>query len=375
MSDDEEVNIRGDMKNFMRHMCLPAAVFLLAAVMAAGQTLVIEGTEGRREYAAAAVRDLRFAELDSLSNAALSLHTTTGIRQLRLADIDSLAFRDSTQLVIYHGGEEDSYRHADIEYADITPLCLPDRPEGARSGSEFMEDIPGMSFSEREPLILAEILSGNIPDIARTPVTLTSTFTDANGIACEVEYDVMTDCLSIGTNMDHCRIPMGPETAQQIADAFGCILTTRKLCDDIWRHATVRLTPIPYAPVGNNNEQVYKFVEHNGDINAAREAAGGSIHELIAGIKKDVVICNAIKDKPDRVAIYGWHYTSGSPIQPLYTGHYDSYVDYSHGIRLVNAVIRVDGIPMHAEDILKDPVLYKLLSDENGIMEQPRYSY
>ncbi|MDZ7796070.1 MAG: hypothetical protein U5N56_03085 [Candidatus Marinimicrobia bacterium] len=238
-----------------------------------------------------------------------------------------------------------------------------------------MEDILDMSFAEREPLILAEILSGNMPDIFRDPITVTTTFTDAGGASHEVEYDVMSDYLSIGTNMDYCRIPMGPETAQQIADAFGCILTTRKLCDDIWQHATVRLTPIFYAPVGNNNEQVYKFVQHNEDINAARDEEGGSIHELIAGIKKDVVICNAIKDKPDRVAIYGWHYKNGSPIQPLYTNHYDSYVDYSHGIRLVNAVIRVDGVPMHAEDILKDPVLYKLLSDENGIMEQPRYSY
>ncbi|MBN2201885.1 hypothetical protein JW777_08035, partial [bacterium] len=172
-----------------------------------------------------------------------------------------------------------------------------------------------------------------------------------------------------------CRIPMGPKTAQAIADAYGCILTTRKLCDDIWRHAVVRLSPIPYAPVGDNNSQVYKFVEHNTDINAARDAEGGQIHELIAGIKKDVVICNAIRTKPGYVAIYGWHYTSGSSIQPLYTGHVDWYVDYSHGIRLVNAAIRVDGVPLQAADILKDPVLYKLLSDEDGVMSQPRYLY
>lgn len=362
------------MNKKIRYFCC-LTVLLLTAAMPAGQTLVIEGEAERWEYTADTIRKLAFAELDSLSNAALSLHTTTGIRQVRLADIDSLAFRDSTQLVIYHGGEEDSYRHADIEYADITPLCLPDRPEDAPGGTEFMEDILGMSFGEREPLILAEILNGNMPDILRDPITVTTTFTDADGVSREVAYDVMSDYLSIGTNADYCRIPMGPETAQKIADAFGCILTTRKLCDDIWQHATVRLAPIPYAPVGNNNEQVYKFVEHNEDINTAREEENGSIHELIAGIKKDVVICNALKNMPDRVAIYGWHYKSGSPIQPLYTGHYDSYVDYSHGIRLVNAVIRVDGVPMHAEAILKDPVLYKLLSDENGVMEQPRYDY
>lgn len=358
------------MKTFLKYCSC-----LLFVALLAGQTLVIETAEGRLEYDADAVRKFVFAETDSLSNRALSLHTSTGIRHVRLSEIDSLYFYDSATLAIRHGDSEDHYRHADILFAEITPLCLPDRPESARSGSEFMQDILGMNFSEREPLILAEILNGNMPDIARDFITLTSTFQDANGIAHEVSYDVMSDYLSIGTNMDYCRIPMGPKSAQQIADAFGCILTTTKLCDDIWKHATVRLTPIPYAPVGNNNEQVYKFVEHNEDINAAREAENGTIHELIAGIKKDVVICNALKNKPGYVAIYGWHYQSGSPIQPLYTGHYDSYVDYSHGIRLINAVIRVDGIPMRAENILKDPVLYKLLSKESGIMEQPRYNY
>ena len=96
---------------------------------------------------------------------------------------------------------------------------------------------------------------------------------------------------------------------------------------------------------------------------------------MIAGIKKDVVICNAIKTKPGYVAIYGWHYLTGVRIQPLYTGHVDWYVDYSHGIRLVNTVVRVDGMAMNAYDILNDPILYKLLSDEEGIMSFPHYRY
>lgn len=252
---------------------------------------------------------------------------------------------------------------------------IPSRPDSARSGSEFMEVILGTTFSQREPQILEEILNGNIPDILRDFITLTSTFQDANGTNHIVEYDVMSDYLSIGSNEDYCRIPMGPHTAQSIADTFGCILTTPKLCDDIWKHATVRLDPIPYYPVGDNNSQVYKFVEHNNDINAAREVAGGQIHELIAGIKKDVVICNTLKTKPGYVAIYGWHYISGAAIQPLYTGHVDWYVDYSHGVRLVNTIVRMDSVMMNIHDILKDPVLYKLLSNESAGMQQTRYSY
>ena len=339
------------------------------------QTLIIEGEAERLEYDVEMLRSISFCDLDSLSNTALSFHTVSGIRHICLEDIDSLDLDDAGEVLIYHGDVITSFRRVDIEYIDITPVTLPDRQEGARTGSEFMEDVSGTTFTEREPQILTEILNGNMPDILRDFMTLSTTFQDANGVNHIVEYDVMSDYLSIGNNEDYCRIPMGPKTAQQIADAFGCILTTPKLCDDIWAHATVHLNPIPYAPVGDNNSQVYKFVEHNTDINAARELAGGRIGELIAGIKKDVVICNALKTKPGYVAIYGWHYTNGTPIQPLYTGHVDWYVDYSHGIRLVNKVMRVDGVLMDAHDILKDPVLYKLLSYESGIMQQPAYAY
>ncbi|MDZ7796071.1 MAG: hypothetical protein U5N56_03090 [Candidatus Marinimicrobia bacterium] len=93
------------MKKIIQYCCCLPVVLLLTIAMAGGQTLVIEGTAERREYAVDALRKLAFTELDTLSNDALSLHTTTGIRHIRLADIDSVFFRDSTQLVIRHGGK------------------------------------------------------------------------------------------------------------------------------------------------------------------------------------------------------------------------------------------------------------------------------
>ncbi len=340
---------------------------------ACSQSLHVSGQSINRTYQLAEIQRLEFANLDSLSHASLSIHTVNGIKQIRLANIDSLNLTEDKKLKIYIESGENEFRLADIDHVNVTPLTFPDRHDDAPSGSEFMNSILGKSFNEREPLILAEFLAGNIPDISREFITLTSVFNDANGVPHTVEYDVMSDYLSVGTNEDYCRVPMGPSTAQAIADAYGCILTTTKLCDDIWHHATVKLSPIPYAPVGDNNSQVYKFIEHNHDINAARHAESGEISELIAGIKKDVVICNAINSKPGYVCIYGWHYTSGSPIQPLYTGHVDWYVDYSHGIRLVNEYVRVDGVSMSAHDILKDPVLYKLLSKENTPMQLSSY--
>ena len=42
------------------------------------------------------------------------------------------------------------------------------------------------------------------------------------------------------------------------------------------------------------------------------------------------------------MAIYGWHRPGKGPIQPLSTVHGRSYVDYSHGIRLVSKWIKVN---------------------------------
>jgi hypothetical protein len=44
------------------------------------------------------------------------------------------------------------------------------------------------------------------------------------------------------------------------------------------------------------------------------------------------------------VASYGWHKLDGKPIQPVYAGHVNWYVDYSHGIRLIAKQVKMDGI-------------------------------
>jgi hypothetical protein len=67
------------------------------------------------------------------------------------------------------------------------------------------------------------------------------------------------------------------------------------------------------------------------------------------------------------VAIYGWHFPSGEPIQPLTTVHVDWYVDYSHGIRPVKATIKVDETDVSYPQALRDPKLHGLLSNEGMI--------
>jgi hypothetical protein len=88
---------------------------------------------------------------------------------------------------------------------------------------------------------------------------------------------------------------------------------------------------------------------------------------LIAGIKKDVVISGKLTrgKKDDRVAIYGWHTPGGKPVQPLYTGHVNWYVDYSHGVRLIYRTIWIDGKPVDYTDVMKHPTFRRLLCDED----------
>lgn len=251
-------------------------------------------------------------------------------------------------------------------------LMIPPRSSNAVSGSQFMQSVMDMSFDNRENAIFNEISKGNIPNFLRDLKILETSFLDANGYSHQLSYEVMPDYLAIGSDSDFCRIPMGPFTAQKLADLFGATMPTRKLVNHIYVNADVKLEPVTY-PWSDESTKVTRFIQHNTDIENLRAQAGGVLGQLMGGLKKDVVISNVISDRPNNVVIYGWHKLDGTPWQPLYNGHIGSYVDYSHGIRLLNMKMSVDGQERNAKEILTDPVLYKVLSDETGIMAQPTY--
>ncbi len=102
-------------------------------------------------------------------------------------------------------------------------------------------------------------------------------------------------------------------------------------------------------------------------IKEQRVALGCPLGALISGHKKDVVLTNRLSEILGRVAIYGWHRLSGIPIQPLTVVHGANYADYSHGIRLVSNVVLIDGKPRSIYEVLEDPKLATILSDEGPI--------
>ena len=243
---------------------------------------------------------------------------------------------------------------------------IPPRREDAVGAAELIQRVGQLPFREYEFAVTGELLAGNLPESHRQWQTIRTEFSDANGRTHTAEYQVLPDYLSVGSDADFVRVPLTPQTAQRIADAFGCSLPTRKMVEAITRVATVRLRP---QPLTQDREAVATFVQHHRLI---EEQWGNRPRGLVAGIKKDVVITNRLGERPQRVAIYGWHHPDGRPIQDLTIVHRNGYVDYSHGVRLVRREILVDGRPRDIRHVLIDPVLHPLLSDE-GPVTHPSY--
>ncbi len=274
---------------------------------------------------------------------------------------------------------------------------------GALTGSGFARFADEMGSVERDSLVYKEIVNGNIPQYLRQPFIIKDTMEDALGVKHEVELSVTPDYFAIGSDGDYMRIPMLPGTAQRLADKFGAVLPTRKISDLIHKHATIKLVPHPMTPDATMITLAV-FARHNAildsaivdrgythgnafSVNLSRMAnrSGGEVinnlsgkscdlvGNLLAGHKKDIVITNRMVGETGRLYIYGYHYPNGKIIQPLTGVHYDGYVDYSHGVRLVCNQVFVDGKRCSLRKLLQDPVMYTLFSDEDGPMQVVGY--
>ncbi len=205
--------------------------------------------------------------------------------------------------------------------------------------------------------------AGLVPRRCSRLVPIVSHLTDSDGKTWKARIFVTRDYFMVGTRQDFARIPITPMAAQNMADLTYSALPTRKVVDLIHKQANVKLEPVPlYA----NRDSTVIMRHHDLIIEGQRKGRNG----LISGIKKDVVLSSmdVWKGRAHRVAIYGWHKADGRPIQPLYAGHVDWYVDYSHGIRLVSRKVKVNGRTMDYISLLNHPVLRKLVMDEAGKM-------
>jgi len=282
------------------------------------------------------------------------------IQSIKLGDLELV--RDGEGRVELPAADKAVTITAHVQPRVAAKLNLPPRPDGAPTGSEFARQIESLSPTDREAEILREITRGNVPEFLRELKPISVEAADVAGTNHTATCFVTPDCLAVGSDHDFFRVPMRPKTAQAIADACEASLITAKISDEVFRQAEVKLEP---RPLTKDRDATATFCVHHHIIEEQRK--GQPLGLLVAGIKKDVVLTNRLAEKPNRVAIYGWHYPSGRPIQPLYVGHTDSHVDYSHGIRLLSNQVLVDGRERAVAEVLRDPVLHILLSGEGPI--------
>lgn len=241
---------------------------------------------------------------------------------------------------------------------------IPSRPQDAMTGSEFARQTAGMSDAARQRAAVKELQRGNIPEFLRNlkPVQFSGRLSGGETITATIW--VLPDYLAIGSDEDFLRIPLSYASATTIANQFNCVLPTRKMVDVIYDQSVIHLTPQPLPPGPQMRSSGY-CLKHQQKIEAQR--AGYPLGELTSGHKKDVVLTNLLHRRSNRIAIYGWHWSSGDPIQPLSTVHGAAYADYSHGIRLVYQTVRIDGKPRSLMEVLQDSTLGSMLTYESVI--------
>jgi hypothetical protein len=182
---------------------------------------------------------------------------------------------------------------------------------------------------------------------------------------------VTPDYLSIGSDGDFVRVPLSLDAAMAIASFFDATLPTKKIVDAIYDAAVIKLEPKVMGASILMSSTDY-MIKHDRLIDEQMASSVAVNGLLVSGHKKDLVHTNQLKYAPRKMAIYGWHRGVKKPIQPLSVVHRQSYVDYSHGVRLVsrNVDISFDGepfTPARIESIFVDPDLSTLLSDEGPI--------
>lgn len=213
--------------------------------------------------------------------------------------------------------------------APIRQLSLPPRAADAESGSAFIARVAGLDRTAREQAVFEAVSAGNVPSWSRQLIPIKiETAGDASPPPTPIY--VLQDYLAIGSDDDAVRMPMTPATAWKLCEQLNCSLPTARLCDEIFSAAQIRLMP---KPMTKDRDQVETFLEHHQLIE--KQLRGKARDGIIVGHKKDVINSHESLEKENRVVIYGWHYPSGVPIQPVYAGHVAWYTDYSHGVRFV----------------------------------------
>ncbi len=263
-----------------------------------------------------------------------------------------------------------------VSLLNCQQLSLQENPSPETNGNDFVKQILSLSRSECENSLFAIIIGGHVPNFLRSLVPIKTTAV-INKQEYLLEYFVTPDYLSIGNDSNYFLCPMTPILAQRIANTLDCILPTKKMVDQIYTAAVAKLPPQPIPP-DSIMTMLPRFIQHNDSVQLLRKPllCQFPLGSLVAGTKKDIVVHQKIysdlrPNRPKPVVIYGWHKLNGEAIQPPNNWHQETYVDYSHGVRLVQKIAKINGADISLIDILQDEQYHVLVSDT--VLTKPYY--
>jgi len=302
-------------------------------------------------------------------------------------------------------------RQADAFFADLlgaAPMRADEYYEDAEGGPTFpprYSDVSGTEFIKtiqsaktpadwqaREDAMVSQLLAGNLPEWLQKWITITVSKNDATPV---VKVRVLPDYLCVGNETDYRHVPLDPQSAQKVAESYGAMLPTAKICHAIWRRTpwkrAIRAIQLPEL----QEKAKKKFAQ---DSTAAFDAHSLAIQaemkdkispgELVAGHKKDVVLSVSGKFRPETISFHGFYLSDAHPAEPCHyasaqrpgckerpsiyahpegVGHFS---DYSQGVRLVHPQMEIDGVTHLVADVLKDKKLSTLIAE--GPIDPPR---
>jgi len=270
-------------------------------------------------------------------------------------------------------------------------LNLPERPDKALSGREFMRDVLGidlaefkknprqlgsLSKTERENAILEQIELGNVPNFLRRPKAVIIKGPDGG----EVKTYVMPDYIAVGSDDDFVRVPLSPLVAQALARRYGLNLPTKTIVEETYLQAGKRVVGPSYTHADEFEENsAYLdsagfYLRHSEDIQSQLE--GVEPGTLVAGGKKELVVSPFVSVRfaggraDESIDFYGLYDEGGIPVQRT-PGHGREagyrHTEYALGVRFVSPMIVVrDGsgrrTVMTMTEALKDPDIAKIFS-------------
>ncbi len=231
--------------------------------------------------------------------------------------------------------------------------------------ASLREQFSQLEGEAREHFVLETIADGQaFPSWNQfVPVQTASTLKD--GKKHTVTFYVSPDYLQLGDEREFFWAPIQFASAKSVMASLGVLIPTVKMVNLIYQQAKFKIwaKTMPSGPLMSTSAV---SLEHTDFLfqQLSKRGIAYPCDCLTAGHKKDYVLTKRLLERPKHEAIYGWFERDGTIIQPLTVIHDEHWVDYSQGFRAVALKATVDGIEMNLSDLLRDPILSQLLSDE-----------